>query len=352
MTSDNSKKISVKEVLSYVVSLGLAALFLWFAFQGVNVEEVISVISHASISWIVVFIALTLFAHLLRAMRWKIMLQSVKKDISINHLFGSLLIGYGVNNIFPRLGEVSRAVSLGKVEGISRSSIFGTIIIERVIDILFFGAAVIISGFIYKGNIFDEFPWLEVTVYFGAVVIAAIIIVLALTVRYQEKFYSVVIKIAGLFSKKGAEKLAEIFVKLIAGFSSLQGVKNTFLVLLFSVLIMLTYAITSYIGFCILGMEESAGILFSTAWIVMSISAIGIMIPTPGGIGSYHTITKSVLMTLFAFSEGVSIAYASLTHALSYATHLISAAIYFFVFRKKYSSLDKGSLFELNEDGK
>lgn len=350
MTSVKPKKISIKEIISFAVSILLAIVFLWFAFRGVNSDEVLSALSHISILWIVVFILLTLFAHFLRALRWRIILSSVKKDISVNHLFGSLLIGYGVNNVIPRLGEISKAVSVGQIEGISRSSIFGTIVVERVIDIIFFGASVILSGLIYRGNLYDEFTWLEPTIYFGLFAILAIILLLFLTIKFREKFYTGIVLAASLFSKRWAEKLAEIFDKLITGFSSLKGTRNTILVLFMSVLIMLTYAVTSFTGFYILRMESSGGNLVSTAWIVMSISAIGIMIPTPGGIGSYHTITKSILVNLFAFGEGISIAYAALTHAISYATHLISAVIYFFVFRKKYSALKKGSLFELEEE--
>ncbi|MDP3832240.1 MAG: lysylphosphatidylglycerol synthase transmembrane domain-containing protein [Ignavibacteriaceae bacterium] len=350
MTSDKPKRISIKEIISFVVSIFLAVVFLWFAFRGVNTDEVLSALSHISLFWIIVFITLTLFAHFLRALRWRIILTSVKKDISVNHLFGSLLIGYGVNNAIPRLGEVSKAVSVGQIEGISRSSIFGTIIVERVIDIVFFGASVIISGLIYSGNLYDEFSWLEPTIYFGLFAILTIIFTLFLTIKFREKFYTGIVLASGLISERWAKKLAEIFDKLITGFSSLKGTKNTILVLFISVLIMLTYAVTSYTGFYILGMESNSKNLISTAWIVMSISAIGIMIPTPGGIGSYHTITKSILVNLFAFGEGISIAYAALTHALSYATHLVSATIYFFLFRKKYSTLKKGSLFELNDE--
>ncbi|HRI46258.1 MAG TPA: lysylphosphatidylglycerol synthase transmembrane domain-containing protein [Ignavibacteriaceae bacterium] len=349
MTSDKRKRISIKEIVSYAISILLAVVFLLFAFNGVNSDEVISALENISVWWIIVFIILTLFAHLLRAIRWRLILSSVKKDISVNHLFGSLLIGYGVNSVIPRLGEVSKAVSVGQIEGISRSSIFGTIVVERIIDIIFFGLSVVVSGLIYKGDLYHEFTWLQPTIYFGLFAIVLIVFTLYLTIRFREKFYSGIILAVGIFSESFAKKLAEIFDKLIAGFSSLRGVKNTFFVLLISLLIMVVYAVTSLTGFYVLGMQSLSNNLVPTAWIVMSISAIGIMIPTPGGIGSYHTITKSLLVNLFAFGEGISMAYAALTHVISYSTHLIGAAIYFFAFRKKYSVLKRGSLFKLDE---
>jgi len=49
------------------------------------------------------------------------MLNSVKKDVSIKNLFGALMVGYGVNCVLPRVGEISRAILIGKWEGLSRT---------------------------------------------------------------------------------------------------------------------------------------------------------------------------------------------------------------------------------------
>ena len=350
MTSAKSKpKITPREFLSYVVSVLLSVVFLYFAFAGVNASHLLKIISEASLLWVFVFGLLVLVGHYLRALRWKVILSSIKKDVDVNHLFGSLLIGYGVNNVVPRLGEISRAVSVGQLENISRSSIFGTIVVERVIDIIFFGIAVILSAFIYGGNLYAEFPWLRLTMYFGSVIIAIVIVVLVLSIRYKEKFYSVILFLTGKFSKVFAEKIASIFEKLTFGFASLSGWKNYSATLFYSVLIMLAYGLNSYVGFLIFDMHNAANINLSSGWVVMSISSIGVMIPTPGGIGSYHTITKSVLISLYSFLPDVSIAYATLTHAISYIIHSFFALIYFFYFRKKYAALKQTSLFDLEE---
>jgi len=305
--------------------------------------------SRASLLWISVFALLSIVGHFLRALRWRTILASVKKDVSVNHLFGSLLIGYGVNNVVPRLGEISRAVSVGQLENISRSSIFGTIVVERVIDIIFFGLAVILSAFLYNGNLYAKFPWLKLTMYFGTAIILAVIAILILSIRYKEKFYSGILFVTQKLSASFSKKIASIFEKLTFGFASLSGWRNYSITIFYSVLIMITYGITSYVGFLIFDMHDAADITLASGWIVMSISSIGVMIPTPGGIGSYHTITKSVLVSLYAFLPDVSIAYATMTHSISYLLHSITALIYFFSFRKKYTGLRQTSLFDLEE---
>lgn len=347
MTSADKKKSRIREIVSFNLSIILSLGLLYYAFTGVDLTNLWEIISSASIFWVIVFAFLTVFAHYLRALRWKFILSSVKPEVKVKNLFSSVMIGYGVNNIIPRLGEIARAVLIGQTEKISRSSALGTIVIERVIDIIFFGLAVILSAFIFSGDLYTEIPWLQATIIFGAILIFIGIIFLVFTIKFKEKFYSVLTKIISKLSEKLAAKLGSIFEKLILGFSSLKGSRNYFLTLLFSVLIMLTYAATSYVGFITLNMQSVKEINFGTAWIVMSISAIGVMIPTPGGIGSYHTITKSILITLFGFAPELSLAFATLTHGISYFTHLIIAAGFFLAYRKQ---ITKENLFKIEEN--
>lgn len=344
------KKVTFKEIAGYLFSLGLAAGFLYIAFYNVDSESLFEIIKSASIPWIIVFAFLTLFAHYLRALRWQIILSSVKKESSTFNMFGALLIGYGMNNVIPRLGEISRAVAAGYSENISRSSVFGTIIVERIIDIVFFGISVVIASLLYNGNMYTEFPWLKTTILIGAVLILISILLLILAIRFKEKFNAVIRFIIGHISSKAGEKLSSIFEKMTFGFSSLKGVKNYLLVFSLSVCMMLVYAATSYVGLFSLGMEHIKEVDFSTAWIIMSLSSIGVMIPTPGGIGSYHTITKSVLVSLFGFSIAISAAYAILTHGISYILHIITAIVFFFVFKKKFPRANKNLLVGLNDN--
>jgi hypothetical protein len=348
LTSDNKSKITIKEVFGYFVSLILTAIFLYLAFHGEDVKNLITIIGQASLWWIIVFAFLTVLGHYLRALRWKIILSSIKNETSLSNLFGSVMIGYGINNVIPRLGEVSRAVAVGKLENISRSSVLGTIVVERVIDIIFFGIAVVLSAFIYSGNIYEEFVWLKPTIYLGTIIIISVIVIIILTIRFKENFYKVVLKIVEKFSELFAHKLAGIFEKLILGFSSLRGTKNYFNTFLLSVLIIFSYWVNTYVGLLMLGMEANISITFTSSLVIMSISSIGVMIPTPGGIGSYHSITKTVLVTLYNYERSIGIAFATLTHGISYIIHTLCAIIYFFIFKKKFATIQK-DLFKIDE---
>jgi uncharacterized protein (TIRG00374 family) len=340
LTSDkNTPAQNIKGSLKYIFSIILAAIFLYIAFRGVDIGQVIKNVSHASIFWIIILIISYLFSHFLRALRWKVILSSVKKDTSLKNLFGSIMIGYGVSCVVPRLGEITRAVLIGKWEDLSRSSMFGTVILERVIDLIFFALAVLLSAIIWSESIYINFPWLKTALYLTTFFMILFFLFLFLIVRYKSKFYDSVIKVISLFSEKIAHKSVYVFEMLIQGFSSLKGTKNFIVTILLSMMIMLNYALNSYLGFYTLGMQEN--VTFGMAWVLMSIGSIGVIIPTPGGLGSYHALATAVLTLLFHFPQAESLAYAVLTHFISYFLFIFTALLLFFLLNKRHESLLK-----------
>ncbi len=302
--------ISRREILGFVFSFALGFGFLYLAFRGISMKDFFASLSRVSLPWLVMYLVFNTLSHFLRALRWKYMLVPLKKDISIHHIFASVMIGYGLNNLVPRLGEVSRAIFLGRYEKISRVSILGTIIVERVLDIIMFGSAVLISGLIYAHNIGDTFTWLYFSLIPGAVIILVVIVFLVLLVKQEKKIVPLIQKIFSRSTEKTSLKIEVLLKKLISGFHCFQSTSDTLMAILLSILIMLNYGLNTYLGFYMLGMQNGSISDLGMAWVTMSISAIGVMIPTPGGLGSYHSITKAVLQKLYGFGETISISYA------------------------------------------
>jgi uncharacterized protein (TIRG00374 family) len=131
----------------------------------------------------------------------------MKPDVKTINLFGAVLIGYGFNNLIPRLGEVARAVAVGKSENLSKTSILGTVVVERIIDLLVFAFAVILSGWIYDGDIYSgELSWLKLTIQLGTVLFIALIVFVVLLIKYKEKFSNLATSLITRFSPKTANK--------------------------------------------------------------------------------------------------------------------------------------------------
>ncbi len=317
------------------------AVFLYLAFKDTDFSIVINILENISFGWYLVFLLVWLLSHLLRAYRWKIIIGSVKKDTSLLNLFGATMVGYGVNCVVPRLGELYRGLFLGKWEDISRTSMVGTVVIERVIDLLVLGISVMISIAIYSGNLYSEISWLRSTMYLGFAGILGLIVFLFLLVKFKEHFYNAILKFVGKFSTKIADGLGEAFHLLVDGFTSIEGTKNYLYIILLSFAIMLLYGATSYVMFFVLDMQSVREVSFSMAWIVMTISAFGVVIPTPGATGTYHFFVIFVLTNLYSFSNEISSAFAILTHTTTYVLFILSTIFLTFIINKKQEKENK-----------
>ncbi|MFZ1291971.1 MAG: lysylphosphatidylglycerol synthase transmembrane domain-containing protein [Melioribacteraceae bacterium] len=334
MTSDNSNLAKLKKVFSYTFPVILMFVFLYMAFNNINFGEVFSILQNISFPWFLLYLVVWAMSHITRAFRWKIIIKSVKENTSVLNLFGAVMVGYGVNCVVPRLGELYRGLFLGRWENISRSSMVGTIVVERVIDILVLGFSVLISVAIYSGNLYSEISWLKSTVYIGFAAIISIIVFLFLLVKFKENFYNAILQFVGKFSSKLANVLAKGFHLLTDGFASLKGTKNFVSVILLSALIMYLYGLTAYIAFFTIHMDKIQPVSYSMAWIVMTISAFGVIIPTPGATGSYHLIVISVLVSLYNFNNEISGAFAILTHITSYILFILFTILLSYLINK------------------
>ncbi len=305
-------------------------LFLFLAFKDVNVSQAFYKISKISFTYLIVFIAVFFISHVLRALRWKVILSSVKSDIKIKNLFGSTMIGYGVNCIVPRLGEIYRPSFLGKLEGLSRTAMFATIIVERVIDILFLGISVLVSISIYNGNLYAKFSWLNDSLWVGMLLMVFLILIILFVIKFKDKCKKLILSPLTKISPRIAQRFEDIFHQLVEGFATIKTKKQFFSVLLLTILIMLIYGLNSWIGFYMIGLHEFKSVSFEMAWVVMTISAFGIVIPTPGGTGSYHFLVIAAL-SLYGVSSTLSAAYAVLTHLISTILFIGStfASVYF-----------------------
>ncbi len=262
------------------------------------------------------------------------MINSMKPDAKITNLFGATMIGYGVNCIIPRLGEVYRGLFLGKWEGLSRSSMLGTIIVERIIDVIMLIIAVIISIYVYSGDLFKEVVWLKSTLYAASILSAGLIIFIILFLIWKKAFSDLVIKKILNFSPKLAERINKIFHTLLDGFSSIKGTKNWVFTCLISAVIITIYALTTYTGLYMFRFDKTHLITFGMAWVISTITSFGVIIPTPGGTGSYHAISIFVLVELFSYDLESAAAYAILTHFISYVVFL-SFALFFIILINK-----------------
>ncbi|MCX7798324.1 MAG: flippase-like domain-containing protein [Melioribacter sp.] len=325
----------IKKITGYFLPVILTIIFLILAFRGINLKESLLLISKTSITWLIIYIVIFYISHFIRALRWKVITNSVKKDTSLLNHFGAVMIGYGVNCVIPRFGEIYRGLFLGKWEKISRTTMIGTVVVERVIDIISFGLASFISVILYSGDLIKKIPWLKPTLIVGFIVISIIILLIVILIKFEKGLSNSLIKILSKVNPVLSKKFSETITTLVEGFSTIKGVKNIFYIIFLTALMFIIYAYNTYVGFLMLNMDEANFVDFKMAWVFMAISAYGTLIPTPGGTGSYHIISIFILSKLYNFNSEISGAYALLTHFIQYVIFVLSTPILIFIINRK-----------------
>jgi uncharacterized protein (TIRG00374 family) len=123
-------------VLRAVVGAAISIVALWLVLRGVDLAKTGEVLARADLRWIGLAAAFLSTDLALRALRWQRLLRPIAK-VRYLPMLGYLLVGYLANNVLPaRLGELVRSHYLGDREGISRASALGTVVVERVVDLV------------------------------------------------------------------------------------------------------------------------------------------------------------------------------------------------------------------------
>jgi hypothetical protein len=316
----------VGKVLRYAFSILLAILFLGLAFRGVELRQVYEAALKADYRWILASFLVLLISHLVRAWRWRYLLNPIKPAIGLRNLFSSVMVGYMVNNVIPRGGEIARPYVLGKLEGISKTAAFGTIVVERLIDVMSFAVLVALLPLLYHGPLRESFPWLEHGGFLLSGATLALLVSLSVLMVRRDWTDRLIRFFHPVIPDRWATPFAERLHMFLDALLFLRQPAGLAIIFVQSVGIWLLYAVMTYCGFCAFGLGE---IGFSGSLVVLTIQSVGVAIPTPGGTGSYHAFSSQALILLFGVGSAVAVSYATVTHAVSFIGVTILGLYYF-----------------------
>ena len=333
----------MNKALKFIISAGFSALFLWLAFRKVAVGEVFEAAQEMTFLWILPFTIVILLAHYLRAERWKLLLSKEQEGNRLT-LFTSVMLGYMLNYAFPRLGEVTRPVYVARKEKVSSSKLIGTIVLERVVDMLSMALLMVFVGVflisdadklsqILGTDITDTDASLSILIKLGIYGAVALILVF-LGYRLMIVIAKKNDRIKSLF-----EKVQNLIKTFIEGVLAIKDLNSWPLFILYTVLIWGCYTLMTFIPFWMFNMQDIYQLGIVDALVITVIAAIGIVIPAPGGIGTYHWFTSQALWILYAVPEVTGLAYATINHATSML--VIVAITPLLLFLDKYYSMKK-----------
>ncbi len=284
------------QILKYLLMILVTAFLLWLAFNNIEVEEGQSKWGYLAKVWrsankpfLFASGAAAILSHLIRAERWKLLLHPVGQNASTVHGFLSVMVGYFINLVIPRGGEVSRCYNLYRLNGTPVEVSLGTVMAERVIDLFFLVTLIAISFFIELDNLLYFFQSEQIKNlsgqgsgesgnFYWMLGIGAVIFVTGLyfLARY---FY----KSRRFLSLRMMSKTRKALKGLKTGLLSVFKLEKRGLFIFYSVLIWILYYFMMYL--VMLAFPETAELGFFAALTIFVIGGIAMAIPLPGGAG-------------------------------------------------------------------
>ena len=126
------KIISILRILFF---LGVGILLFWLVIRNQNLDEIKAKLQHANWWWPVLALFFAFISNIFRSLRWNMLIHPLGYKPKVKNTFGAVMVGYLANLAIPRLGEISRSAVLGNYEKMPFNKVFGTVVIERIIDV-------------------------------------------------------------------------------------------------------------------------------------------------------------------------------------------------------------------------
>jgi uncharacterized protein (TIRG00374 family) len=281
--------------LQYAFFAALAVFFVWLSVRGLDHEkwEQLKKAMDRAHYWLLIPVfSLLLFAHWLRAMRWRQLMEPMGYHPSRLNSFFAVMIGYFVNLGAPRLGEVIKCTILARYEKVPAQKLVGTIVAERAFDViclaLVFGLTFVFQFDIISSLLHDYiYPLFQnkngQTAY-RKIFFLALGLVLFL----------ILLKI--VFSRFGhiniVQKIKDILTGVWHGLISVRDLKNKPLFFVYTIGIWSMYLLSTWVGF--FAIDETSHLSLADGLTVLAMGSVG-MIVSPGGIGAYALLVMETV---------------------------------------------------------
>ena len=282
------------KILKISLPIAIGVYLTWYFISNskeTEKEYFLQSLSEANYGWVLVALVLAFFAHLSRAYRWKYLLETLDLKPKLSLMYHSVMIGYIINLTIPRSGELARAAYFSRYQKTKSDQIFGTIVIERVIDLMMF-ALVFFIAFLSQADQ-DKFNDLrQISNNSSNPYLLPSLLILGII------FLSV---LAGI--KKVRVKVLSFLKGIIQGATAILRLKNKIGFLIHTFFIWICYISMLWVTALALPDIENITINAIFACFVAGTIAIG---ATPGGIGLYPIMVASALTELYGYDGQVA----------------------------------------------
>ncbi len=294
-----------KKILQVGTSLLAGIVLFYLLYRNIDTKEMIETLSKADYRFVFLSMLLGCLAHWSRGVRWAIALRPLGYKVQKRRAFVAVMTGYLMNTAIPRAGEVARCAFLKRTDNVPVETSLGSVIGERALDFVLLVSITtftfliewdIIKAFfdkyvdfgIYEKMFFDNL-WLLWIVFFVAIIFFGLIYF------FREK----------ISQNNFIIKIQAFLVGIWKGILSITKLnqKQQLFYILHTIIIWACYHLMIYVLFY--SIDATSNLTIMAGFTAMVMAGVGMVIPIPGGLGSFHFF---VAQTLIAYKIQTDVA--------------------------------------------
>ncbi len=313
----------IKNLLQFLLGIGLATGLLYLTYKDTDLNQLLETLRQADTFWLLMNGLFLLLSYVLRALRWKMMLDNAGYPVKTGTTIISILIAYLVNTATPRLGEVARCSAVYRSDGVPVAGSLGTVLTERVIDllVLLIGVGVVILLELDRMSLFFEGDGGAAAASEGGNLLYLLI---GLGVAGLLGL-GVLIWILRTTTQSGIiAKLRRFIRQMLLAAQSIFRLDRPWLFITYTLMIWVTLVLMMYFVLLALPGSSELGIYYGV--LLLFIGGIGWALPVPGGMGSTHFIVKNLFIA-FGLSAALGEAVAALSNGATTVFTVLFGAV-------------------------
>jgi uncharacterized protein (TIRG00374 family) len=298
----------------------LAFALLWWFLRGVDLQAVWAQVRSAHLGLLAVAVAGIVATYVTRVIRWQYLLAPVGPT-RFRTALRTTVIGFAALSVLPaRVGDLLRPYLLARQEGLEPSATMATVVMERVLDLL--AVITLLALFVWvladpsamPAGASREMAVVKVTAATSGVIAVVLVGLMWVLATHPERIGALVLFCGRVFPRRIAERLARFARVFSSGFAAARSPRHLLLATLWSFPVWLSIAAEAW------AVTRAFGIVmpFSGSYLVQALLVLGVAVPTPAGVGSYHAAYRYGVTTFFGAPESQAVGAALVLHAISF----------------------------------
>jgi glycosyltransferase 2 family protein len=309
-----------------LVSVLAVALFAWFLSHA-NLVAVWVELRRAHVELLVAGFAAVVLTYVIRAWRWQYLLHPIGPT-RFRTAFRTTVIGFAALGVLPaRAGDVLRPYLLARQEGLTVSATLATIVLERVLDLI--AVLALLALYVWGMSGVSALPPallepIAISSAIAGIVAVALMVVMWILATHPERIGGLVFTAARVLPHAMADRLAALARTFSGGFAAAREPRALAAAIAWSFPLWIAIAAEAWL----VTIAFDIAMPFAGTFLLQALLVIGVAVPTPGAVGSYHEAYRIGVTMFFGAPNDRAVAAAIVTHAVSYFPVVLTGLVF------------------------